>query len=551
MAFNYGGRAEIVDAARTFTGETEEDFRAHLYAPEMHDPDLIIRTSGEQRISNYLLWQAAYSEFAFRDELWPDFSRDGVRQTRWMSSRPAGAATGGADALLAPSVIGRGERPPRSARGPSVADPGCTSRTRRRARGLRATAPARSRARGSRPSAGQRAAPHGQRAIRPPGSAPDASRAGPTGEEPRTRPGSDLWARVLVAVPAAIIAIVFVDSAALAFALFMIAVGAVCMHELYQMLARWRAAPAVGFAALATMVIAARYGTAQRRARDRRGGAAGHLPGRHRPGTSRARARWRSPARCSASTGSASPSPTPCCCGGVPNGKGIIIDILVGTFLGDTAPTSAGACSDAGPWRRRSPAQDRRGAVLRDAGRDGQRVRGRDLPALAEPERRALLGLTVAVLGPLGDLFESVVKRDAGTKDSGNLFGAHGGALDRLDAVHLHDRRRLLRVACRDALSGGLPGRKRPRLESASVPRRLIILGSTGSIGVQALDVVDRSGGALQVVGLSADRGWEALVSQAQAHGVTRIALADPDAAARAGENWTGRPDRARRSRRA
>jgi 1-deoxy-D-xylulose-5-phosphate reductoisomerase len=72
------------------------------------------------------------------------------------------------------------------------------------------------------------------------------------------------------------------------------------------------------------------------------------------------------------------------------------------------------------------------------------------------------------------------------------------------------------------------------------VPRRLIILGSTGSIGVQALDVVDRSEGVLQVVGLSADRGWESLVSQAQAHGVTRIALADPVAAARAGESWTG-----------
>ena len=76
VAFNYGGRAEIVDAARTFTGETEEDFRRHLYAPDMHDPDLLIRTSGEQRISNYLLWQLAYSEFVFRDELWPEFSRE-------------------------------------------------------------------------------------------------------------------------------------------------------------------------------------------------------------------------------------------------------------------------------------------------------------------------------------------------------------------------------------------------------------------------------------------------------------------------------------------
>ena len=76
VAFNYGGRAEIVDAARTFSGETELEFRRHLYAPDMHDPDLLIRTSGEQRISNYLLWQCAYSEFVFRDELWPDFSRE-------------------------------------------------------------------------------------------------------------------------------------------------------------------------------------------------------------------------------------------------------------------------------------------------------------------------------------------------------------------------------------------------------------------------------------------------------------------------------------------
>jgi undecaprenyl diphosphate synthase len=75
VAFNYGGRAEIVDAARTFTGETEDEFRRHLYAPDMHDPDLLIRTSGERRISNYLLWQLAYAEFVFRDELWPDFSR--------------------------------------------------------------------------------------------------------------------------------------------------------------------------------------------------------------------------------------------------------------------------------------------------------------------------------------------------------------------------------------------------------------------------------------------------------------------------------------------
>jgi undecaprenyl diphosphate synthase len=81
VAFNYGGRSEIVDAARGFEGGSEDDFRRRLYAPEMHDPDLLIRTSGERRISNYLLWQCAYSELVFRDELWPDFSRASLEES--------------------------------------------------------------------------------------------------------------------------------------------------------------------------------------------------------------------------------------------------------------------------------------------------------------------------------------------------------------------------------------------------------------------------------------------------------------------------------------
>jgi undecaprenyl diphosphate synthase len=81
VAFNYGGRSEILDAAKLFEGGGEDDFRAGLYAPEMHDPDLLIRTSGELRISNYLLWQCAYSELVFRDELWPDFSRDAFKES--------------------------------------------------------------------------------------------------------------------------------------------------------------------------------------------------------------------------------------------------------------------------------------------------------------------------------------------------------------------------------------------------------------------------------------------------------------------------------------
>jgi undecaprenyl diphosphate synthase len=83
IAFDYGGRAELVQAARRLVeagvdpAEIDEDaLRANLYAPELPDPDLLIRTSGELRISNFLLWQLAYSELVFLDRLWPDFGRD-------------------------------------------------------------------------------------------------------------------------------------------------------------------------------------------------------------------------------------------------------------------------------------------------------------------------------------------------------------------------------------------------------------------------------------------------------------------------------------------
>jgi len=82
MAFNYGGRAEIVDAVRDLVAEgvkpdkiTEKSIRSHLYYPDQPDPDLVIRTSGEHRISNFLLWQLAYSELVFEEALWPDFRR--------------------------------------------------------------------------------------------------------------------------------------------------------------------------------------------------------------------------------------------------------------------------------------------------------------------------------------------------------------------------------------------------------------------------------------------------------------------------------------------
>jgi len=77
IAFNYGGRQELVDAAAGLLAAGEEASEAnlarHLYAPEMHDPQLVVRTSGELRVSNFLLWQCAYAEFYFTDTLWPDF----------------------------------------------------------------------------------------------------------------------------------------------------------------------------------------------------------------------------------------------------------------------------------------------------------------------------------------------------------------------------------------------------------------------------------------------------------------------------------------------
>jgi undecaprenyl diphosphate synthase len=83
IAFDYGGRAELVEAARRIaeSGEDvdEETFARYLYAPEMPDPDLVIRTSGELRVSNFLLWQSAYAEFVFTETLWPDFGPDEFR----------------------------------------------------------------------------------------------------------------------------------------------------------------------------------------------------------------------------------------------------------------------------------------------------------------------------------------------------------------------------------------------------------------------------------------------------------------------------------------
>ena len=105
IAFDYGGRAELVDAVKAIVEEgvpadkiTEKTIARHLYDPEMPDPDLMIRTSGEQRISNYLLWQLAYSELTFPDVLWPDFRREhlfeAVREYQERQRRFGGVESG-------------------------------------------------------------------------------------------------------------------------------------------------------------------------------------------------------------------------------------------------------------------------------------------------------------------------------------------------------------------------------------------------------------------------------------------------------------------------
>jgi phosphatidate cytidylyltransferase len=242
-------------------------------------------------------------------------------------------------------------------------------------------------------------------------------------------------ARVLVAVPAAFVAVVFVDLGGLAFALFMILAGVACMHELYGLLERWRPVSVVAFASLAGMVLAARFGSQHTVLEV----AVATLPvvflavvargGHGRPTVSIAGTMlgvvWIGLAFAHAVL-----------LRQLPHGGGIVIDVLVGTFLGDTGAYLGGRVFGRRPLAPAiSPNKTVEGLFC------GMLVAiiavffaGLYQDWLTEGDA-LLLGLTVAVLGPLGDLFESTIKRDADQKDAGSLFGPHGGALDRLDAV--------------------------------------------------------------------------------------------------------------------
>ncbi|MGO9762382.1 MAG: phosphatidate cytidylyltransferase [Solirubrobacteraceae bacterium] len=285
--------------------------------------------------------------------------------------------------------------------------------------------------------------PGGAHAARQPRPASSAQRSG--GRRPsrrrrsrsrsssRREPGSDLRARVLVAIPAIAVALFLVIEGGLVFALGMFVLGVVCLHELYGMYERAQPARLAGFIALAGLLAAALYGHQFQvllvavaalplvfgltllQPRPSVGAIAITLLGIYWIGFALAHAVMLR---------------------GLPHGLGIVIDIAVGTFLGDTGAYLGGRMFGRRPLAPAiSPNKTVEGLVIGMLFAIlGVWIAGRYQEWL--PGTHALvLGLGVALVAPIGDLFESFVKREAGTKDSGGLFGAHGGALDRLDAI--------------------------------------------------------------------------------------------------------------------
>jgi phosphatidate cytidylyltransferase len=262
--------------------------------------------------------------------------------------------------------------------------------------------------------------------------------AGPRARRSRRRParergGSELGARLLVAVPAIAVALFLVIEGGAVFALGMFVLGAICLDELYGMFERVRPARLAGFLALAGLLLAAYYGGQYQillvavtalpltfaltllSPRPSVGGVALTLLGVYWIGFALAHAVLLRQ---------------------LPHGLGIVLDVAVGTFLGDTGAYMGGRMFGRRPLARSiSPNKTVEGLVIGMAfAIVGVWVAGRYqewLPGM----HSLVLGLGVALAAPVGDLFESFVKREAGTKDSGGLFGAHGGALDRLDAI--------------------------------------------------------------------------------------------------------------------
>jgi phosphatidate cytidylyltransferase len=247
--------------------------------------------------------------------------------------------------------------------------------------------------------------------------------------------GSDLTGRILVAVPALVLAIAFVDLGGIGWTLLMALLALACVSELYTMLDEWRPVQMAGFVVVVGMALAAHYGGQKYVA----GAGAAVLPLAffgviYRGDISKSTLAIAATALGVLWIGFA--FATGVLLRDIPDGKGLVIDVMVGTFVGDIAAYFGGR------WFGRHP--------LAPEISPNKTIEGFFCGAIGAvlavfcaglyqnwlPHGMALLiGLAIAVIGPIGDLFESAIKRDSGVKDAGTMFGAHGGALDRLDAV--------------------------------------------------------------------------------------------------------------------
>jgi phosphatidate cytidylyltransferase len=259
------------------------------------------------------------------------------------------------------------------------------------------------------------------------------SRMSARAELARRAGGSDVGSRTLFALPLIALALFLVIEGGLVFTAGVFVLGCICLHELYAMYERAHPVRLAGFIALAGLLVAAQYGAQPQvllaavaalpvlfgltllQRHPSVGGMALTLLGIYWIGFALAHA---------------------VLLRGLPHGEGIVIDVLVGTFLGDTGAYLGGRLFGRRPLAPSiSPNKTVEGLAIGMvctvlsvwfAGRYQDWLPG---------AHALVLGLGVAVFAPIGDLFESFVKRQAGTKDTGTLLGAHGGVLDRLDAV--------------------------------------------------------------------------------------------------------------------
>ena len=254
---------------------------------------------------------------------------------------------------------------------------------------------------------------------------------------PERRRRSDLLARIAVALPAIAFAIFIVVQGGLIFALGLIALGVVALNELYGLMRRARPIDLAGYAAMAAMVLLATY---EQRA-DVLIALVAVIPIAFLLALVRPRltnVSWAMAGTVLGVVWIGLPLAHAVFLRSLEHGDGLLVDVLVGTFVGDTAAYAGGRL-----WGRRplapdiSPNKTVEGLVAGVLGATlAVWVAGLYQDWLPGWEA-LLLGFMVAVTAPLGDLFESAIKRDLEVKDSGRLFGAHGGALDRLDAVFL------------------------------------------------------------------------------------------------------------------